>query len=348
MKFRLPAVRKHAMLQGTVCNVALRILPKPNTTDTTRLLPPLEKLEELRATLEHEFREGLIGVLGPTFRIHNFIFREATVEILLVIQTTRYIVRDYRALTHALRKLVLYFCDLLIWHLDEQAGRFQAVGKWVAAPSMIRVQLNKSSRGKSILNRLQQPLSLLLIATLLGSVLIPYFNDASNRSKLRHEERVKLAISILDQTKETDVRMDDMIRHFALFRQEHRDPRTKQEDLKTDQRAELKAFKELFYSYSSQAWWWPWNVWHKANLAALATPSESQKLANIREEYLKALTEGSQSFGILWERLLEKPYRPDDSEIDQLLSSVEKEVRNGRERHDQLALKMAQIFAGTE
>jgi len=338
------ALRKPTVLEGAVCTVTLRMLPTPGTADIAPLSAALKSVE---AKLEADFREAVVTALGPTFSIHAFNFREPTGEILIAIQSTPHVVHDYRALTRALRKLVSCFRDLLSWRLAEQSTRFRVSGKWIAAPAMIRVQLDKSTQSKSFSDRLQQPLTLLLIATLLGSVLIPYFNNLSNRAKLRQEERVKLAISILDQTKETDVRMDDMMRHFVLFRKEHHDTHATPEQLKSDQLAEMKVMKDSFYAYSSQAFWWPWNVWHKANLSALATPEESQKFGIIRDDYLKTLDQSSQSLGTLWKRLLEDPYKPDDHEIDQLIDRVQAEILKCRTLHDDQALKMAQIFAGS-
>src|SRR5689334_22531645 len=119
------------------------------------------------------------------------------------------------------------------------------------------------------------------MATLFGSILIPYFNDVANHRKLRHEERVKIAISILDQTQETDRRMDSMMQYFVLFRKDHKDPRATKDELKEEQRVARKDFNNKFFLYNEQAWWWPWNVWHKGSLAALATPAESQQILDM-------------------------------------------------------------------
>jgi hypothetical protein len=335
-------ILKGAVLEGTVCTITMRIVPTLNEQDVTSLSTVLEKLHPI---LDSELRRSVTDSLGLTFSIRELIFRDATAEIFIAIHTTPYKLHSYPTFTGALRSLVLHLCNILNLHVGEQSEQLRVEGEWAPAPPLIRLRLDKLSQHDSLLYRLQQPLSVLVLATLFGSILIPYFNDTENRRKLRHEERVKIAISILDQSQETDRRMDSMMQYLTLFRKDHKDPRSTKDELKEGQRIARNDFNKLFFLYNEQAWWWPWNVWHKGSLAALATPDESQQILGMVQEYLNALNEGSQAFPVLWDPFLKDAYRPDDPKNDQLIEQAKRTMEKGRVRRNDIALNMAKIFA---
>lgn len=342
MRMQFFHIAKRAILEGTVCTITLRIPSSQNAPEFTSLSTALR---ELHSVLNAELRKSVVDSLGPTFGIGELIFRDATAEILIVIQTTAYKLHNYRAFAGILRSLVLHLCNVLTLHVGEQSGQLRVEGKWFPAPPLIRLRLDKESRNKSLFQRLQQPLSVLVIATIFGSLLIPYFNDIENRRKLRHEERVKIAISILDQSQETDKRMDSMMEYIVLFRKDHNDPAATKRELKEEQRIARKDFNKLFFAFNEQAWWWPWNVWHKGNLAALATPAESQQILGLAHDYLDALNDGSKAFPILWDPFLKDAYTPDDPKNDKLIDQAQRTMEKGRVRRNDIALKMAKIFA---
>lgn len=341
MRMQFLHIAKRAILEGTVCTITLRISSQ-NAPEFTSLSTALR---ELHPILDSELRKSVVDSLGLTFGIGELIFRDATAEIFIVIQTTAYKLHSYRAFAGVLRSLVLHLCNVVTLHVGEQSGQLRVEGKWFPAPQLIRLRLDKASSNKSLSERLQQPLSILAIATIFGSLLIPYFNDVENRAKLRHEERVKIAISILDQSQETDRRMDSMMQYLVLFRKDHNDASATKDELSEEQSVARQAFNKLFFTFNEQAWWWPWNVWHKGSLAALATPAESQQIRSLTGEYLNALNDSSRAFPVLWDPFLKDAYRPDDPKNDKLIRQAQVIMEEGRVRRDDIALEMAKIFA---
>jgi hypothetical protein len=183
------------------------------------------------------------------------------------------------------------------------------------------------------------------MGTLLGSILIPYLNDISNRSKLRHEERVKVALMIVEQSHETDRRLFNLMDYLVLFRKDHNDPAAHQAYLRKEQYNARKIFNEMYLSFNAQAWWWHWNVKSESSLSAIATPEESKRIGELAREYSDALLECTQALTKLWDPFLKNAYSPADPQNDALISQASEGLTKARTRRNKIALQMAQVLA---
>jgi len=296
--------------------------------------------------LETELARSVRESLGYEFEISDLRYSDNEAEILARISSHGYLVNSYDAFANVLDLLVSQLRSSASWVLGGAHCAVSISGKWFPEPTLVRLKLESSvKKGSRFLNGLQQPLGVLLLGTLLGSILVPLLNDISNRNKLRHEERVKVAIMIVEQSHETDRRLFNLMDYLVLFRKDHNDPRDRQAFLKKEQYNARKTFNEMYLSFQAQAWWWHWNVKSESSLSAIATPEESRKIGELAREYSDALSDCTQALTQLWDPFLKNAYKPDDPQNDALISRASERLNVARTTRNKIALQMAQVLA---
>lgn len=333
--------RKKVVLRGNVCTIRLQVLSSDaeGAGQVTDLLP-----SDLLGTIEPALSKSIPDSLGPDFRISDIAFHKSGAEILVKIWTDCTEIDTYEQFSTGIGLLVSHLQSLLAWLLGSYAGPIVILGQWSPEPPLIHLRLQTQEPRNEFLKQLQQPLSLLVLGTVLGSLLVPYLNDVSNRRKVRHEERIKMALSIVEQNQETDQRLFNLMEYLVLFRKDHNDPLETRADLKLQQIAAKKAFNEMYLSFNGQAWWWYWSIRSKSSLSALATKEESQKIGQFAQEYGAALSECTDPIAKVWDRLLKHPYKPRDPENDRLITQAREALKKARTRRDQAAIQMAQLL----
>lgn len=329
-------------IEGNVCTIQLRIVSaREGGIDPT----PATISDEVRVDLEPKLRKSVFDSLGPDFEVRQLAFSSHAAEVLMMIATTHAAACSYERLAKTLASLTEHLRSLLTWTFAERMGRVAVTGHWLPEPPLIRLQFETSDTTTRPLQWLQQPLGLLLVGTLFGSLLIPYLNDVSNRNRLRHEERIKIALKIVDQNHETDRRMANLADYLVLFRKDHANRSASKADLKKEQHDARKAFNEMYLSFNAQAWWWHWSVKSESSLSALATPAEAQKIALLARQYSDALLEGTAEIGKLWDRFLKDSYDPADPQNDVLIKEATENLAKARKHRSEVALQMARVFA---
>jgi hypothetical protein len=332
---------KSNVLEGEVCSIRLRL--SPNSSHVAQ--ENVHVFHELRESIVAKIRSTVLDTLGSEFEISDLALLEKDSEILLRITANHHRVRSYDSFNRALKLLVANLKGSLEWLLDSHFGYSTVKGQWYPGSSLVRLQLGASNSKGSGLARLQQPLSVLLIGTILGSVLIPVLNDTANRRRLRHEERIKIALMIIEQSHETDRRLYNLMNYLVLFRKDHNDASEPQPSLKKEQYNARKAFNEMYLSYTAQAWWWHWNVKSESSLSAVATAEESTRVGQLATEYSDALEQCNQAVSKLWSPFLKDRFEPRNPQNDVLISQAREDLTKARKRRNEIAIEMARIFA---
>jgi hypothetical protein len=329
-------------IEGNVCTIQLRIVSwRDGGVDPS----PATISDEIRADLEPKLRKSVSDSLGPDFEVRQLTFSIHAAEVLMMVATTHAAACSYERLEKTLASLTEQLRSLLTWTLAGRIGKAAVTGHWLPEPPLIRLQFETSDTKTRPLQWLQQPLSVLLLGTLFGSLLIPYLNDLSNRNRLRHEERIKIALKIVEETRETDRRMSSLAEYLVLFRKDHPNRPASKENLKKEQQDARKAFNDMYLAFNTQAWWWFWSVKSESSLSALATPAEAQKIALLARQYSDALLEGTAEIGRLWDRFLKDSYDPADPQNDVLIKEATENLAKARKHRSEVALQMARVFA---
>ena len=238
-----------------------------------------ETLQPVHSQLEQQLKTSLATSFGPDLKIGELYIDRDGREILIRIDSVSYVVKSCGDFEKALTRFVFHLEDLFNKAVRDRLEHAAFRGRWFPAPPLIRVQSDPPERHASILRQLQQPLVTLILGTILGSALIPWIQSRSNLAKVRHDERIKLALSIIDQNGETNSKLVTLKTSLALFAKDHLNPADTVRLAKQQQ--EMRERYDLQYlAFDAQAWWWYWAVQMKAQLGALATPKEATRLQN--------------------------------------------------------------------
>lgn len=332
--------RRGKELDEPVCTVRIKLQARtgsPPEQAASLLAGSQEKLK----TLLHD---GVVNSLGSGFQVADVQVLDQTAEIFIRVVSCGSITIAYTTLSGALDLLVSHIRSLVA---REVVGQFPVTVsvRWSPEPALVRMKLKEPNEKGTISKIVQQPLGVLLIGTLLGSLLIPQLNDISNRRKLRHEERVKVALMIIEQSHETDRRLYNLMDYLVLFRKDHDDPAMSAAFLKEEQRTARKTFNDMYLAFNAQAWWWHWNVKSESSLSAIATTAESKEIGELAQQYSEALGECTKAVSTLWAPFLKKPFKPDNPENDALIDAARENLTKARTRRNQLAIQMAKVFA---
>jgi hypothetical protein len=332
-----------ATLRGNVCTIRLQLI-RLNGEGHDHWTESLSN--DFLKVIEAEIKKSIPESLGPEFKMTEFAFHKNGVELLIKIGTDYSEISSYVQLTRSIKMLVSHLRTLLAWLVGSRASHVMILGRWSPEPALILLRSQTEEKQNTLLKQLQQPLGLLILGTLLGSLLVPYLNDLSNRRKVRHEERIKMALSIVEQNDDTDRRLFNLMEYLVLFRKDHTDPSETPAELKLQQTAAKKTFNDLYLSFNGQAWWWYWGISSESSLSALATNAESQRIAQLAHEYGSSLSECTDPIAKVWDRFLKHPFNPKDPENDQVISQAREALKNARTRRNQAAIQMAQLLAG--
>lgn len=331
-----------AVLRGNVCTIRIQLIRvnDEHHDHRTESLP-----SDFLEIAEPEIRRSIPESLGPEFKMSDIAFDKNGVDLLIRIGTDYCEISSYEQLTRSIKMLVSHLRALLAWLLGSHASHIMIRGRWFPEPPLILLRPQAEEKQNALLKQLQQPLSLLILGTLLGSLLVPHLNDLSNRRKVRHEERIKMALSIVEQNEETDRRLFNLMEYLVLFRKDHNDPSETRAELKLQQTAAKKAFNEMYLSFNGQAWWWYWGIRSESNLSALATKAESEKIGQLAQVYGSSLSECTDPIAKVWDRFLKHPYNPTDPENDHLMGQAREALQKARTQRNETAIQMAQLLA---
>lgn len=165
------------------------------------------------------------------------------------------------------------------------------------------------------IERTKHPLVVLVVATILGSVLIPYANTRFAKDSRLHDLRISHAQEALQSASLTDRRLNLLLTEFAIF-------------IKDESRhnsAARSALRERVYSlyaeFNRDAWWWYWPMVQEARLLHLVDEEAAQSMGSATEAYAANLQQSTMALDPLWALLLTDGNRSTPKDAAALLAS---------------------------
>ncbi len=199
---------------------------------------------------------------------------------------------------------------------------------------------------KGLGDALKHPLVLLLIGTTLGSFLIPHLNDRSTQKTARQEQRVKMAISIIEQDHETNKEISGMMNYLLLVRQNLQVAGLTSSVVEKEEYTARQKMDDMYLAFNNgQAWWWYSDIQADARLSALATSEESRKIAPLASQYGTDLNDETQALSQLWSAFLKSDFKPSDAKYDELQKQIQQREADDNNLRNNIAIQMAIILA---
>lgn len=301
-----------------------------------------EALVQNEALIATHLRSRLTSVLDPRYFIQTLSVGTETKDILVKIGSGHRRIGNYENFKRLIESLLQQLQGELLWLLRGKADDFKVTTSWYPSSLVVCAQSRPNLRSE-VIEAFKHPLVLLMVGTLLGSLLIPYINAQSNQRKLRHEERLKMAISIIEHSHETDRQMSGLMNFLNLFRKDHQvksGPPMQSEQYKAREK-----FNEMFLAFNAQAWFWHWNIRSESTLSELATPEESAQITTLSYQYTEALNEETAAMSGLWGAFLKKNFNPWDPKYEVMAQEAIQKQKKARDRRNETAIQMAKVLA---
>ena len=160
----------------------------------------------------------------------------------------------------------------------------------------------------------KHPLIVLVVATALGSVLIPYVNLRLARENRQRELRVSQGLQALRLSSETDLRLNLVLTEFANFVKDESNPDS----------AARSALRErvyrLYAEFNRDAWWWHWRLLTEVQVLHLVNGDAARIMSAAINEYAANLKESTQALDPLWGSLMASGTQP-GSDVRSVLDS---------------------------
>jgi hypothetical protein len=343
----MPLHRKNRkwVLDGPVCTIHLR---STGATDQQFADLVVNVLRPAREDLIQRLELDLKKAFGSSLKIGNLFINEPSRDILIPIDAENYSVRNSTDLERALTLFVFFLQDKLNEAVRDKFSHVAFHGHWFPGPQLIGLKISPPEKHRSALRHLQQPITTLLLGTLLGSALIPWVQARSNARQLRHEERIKLALFVIDQNRETISQLNALQTTAELFAKDHPHP-TKLAEFVKDQKEAREKYDVQYLVFDRQAWSWTWSVLLKAQLASLAKNDEAKQIETEVRKYKANLQKCVQLIDDPWNALFRSAYEEQQWKITaQRTQAVRPELENCHTNLDQIAGTMSRILASDQ
>jgi hypothetical protein len=286
----------------------------------------------------------LLSVLEPRYFVQTLSVGTETKDVLVKIGSHRERIGSYDNFAKLIESLLLQQQGELLWLLRGKLGGLRIGTNWYPNALIVRSKTTPNIWARAI-EALKHPLVLLLAGSLFGSLLIPRINEQSNQKKLRHEERLKMAISIIEHSHETDRQMSGLMNFLDLFRKDHQVRMAGGPSLPSEQYKAREKFNDMYLAFNAQAWFWHWNIRSESTLSSLATPEESAKITALSYEYTNALLEETQAMSQIWGAFLKKGFNPRDPKYELMNEQARLKQSKARDRRNETAIQMAKVLA---
>jgi len=202
---------------------------------------------------------------------------------------------------------------------------------------------NSDSTVKGKIDRFcRHPLTLLLVGTLTGSVLIPWVAGRANKQAVLTEARVKEAIDIMTTSNSVNAMLNKMMTALKTF-EDYSTPES-QEDYRRRREEHRQKIDALYADFESIAWWWPSNAYNQARILRLIPPSKLDKFQDETGKYVENLVETLRTLDPVWSALPDEPKSPQTAEHKTITPTLKKRLDELKTQRDEIVQHMAGLF----
>lgn len=190
---------------------------------------------------------------------------------------------------------------------------------------------------------LRHPLTLSLIGTLLGSLLIPWIVGRSSKQAALADTRVKQAIQVMATSNGVDATINKIKTAFEGFEKDALS--IEQQDEFLQRREDLrKRVYDLYSEFDSTGWWWARNIYDQARILHLISPARLDKLNEYIGQYNNNLVETAHTIDIPWQAYLGTDAITHGPGAKEIMPSLGKRLGDLQQQRGEIAGNMAALF----
>jgi hypothetical protein len=190
---------------------------------------------------------------------------------------------------------------------------------------------------------LRHPLTLSLIGTLLGSLLIPWIVGRSSKQAALADTRVKEAIQVMATSNGVDATVNKIKTAFESFEKDALSVEQQDEFLRRREDLRKRVY-ELYSDFDSTGWWWARNIYDQAHILHLIPSARLDKMNEYMGQYNNNLVETAHTIDIPWQAYLGTDTITHGPGSKELMPSLDKRLRDLQHQRDEIAGNMAALF----
>ena len=192
----------------------------------------------------------------------------------------------------------------------------------------------RTSTFQTSIEATKHPLVVLVAATVLGSVLVPYVNARIAQQKRLNELKINHAIRALRSSSDSERRINQLETEFAIVA---KNTSWRASDVKTGPHERLIM---LYAEFNREAWWWYWDLLEEVRLLRLVDESSVRTMRLAIDDYTANLRESTDEIGPLWDLLTSGGNRPDGGDLVSTLASSSARLQQLRQRRQETVRRM--------
>ena len=190
---------------------------------------------------------------------------------------------------------------------------------------------------------LRHPLTLSLIGTLLGSLLIPWIVGRSSKQAALADTRVKEAIQVMATSNGVDATINKIKTAFESFEKDALSVEQQDEFLRRREDLRKRVY-DLYSDFDSTGWWWARNIYDQAHILHLIPSARLNKMNEYMGQYNNNLVETAHTIDIPWQAYLGTDTITHGPGSKELMPSLDKRLRDLQHQRDEIAGNMAALF----
>ena len=140
----------------------------------------------------------------------------------------------------------------------------------------------------------KHPLVVLLAATILGSLVVPFINSRIANQTRQSELKLNRAVEAFRSSATTERQLNELQTEFMLFAKNDLWENTQ---AVREERSRLSA---LYVNFNRDAWWWYWQLLQEVRLLHLVDEPADREMHSAIEEYTANLQQVTREAGLLW------------------------------------------------
>jgi hypothetical protein len=173
---------------------------------------------------------------------------------------------------------------------------------------------------------LRHPLTILLIGTVLGSILIPWGADVLSKQRAKQEAKTQLLMRILEYDTVTRQGLLSIHTRLYTFHENMRSFAPSESELRTEQGKLFEAANNQYLEFDKGVWPTAQQIMNELRVHKLVSDSELEVIHKNFDEYQRQMWYARDAIADLWHACMSAKYSPSDPSIDQLHGKAD-EVR---------------------
>ena len=155
---------------------------------------------------------------------------------------------------------------------------------------------------------LKHPLFLMVVGSVIGSFLIPWISQKTDRSRVLREARLKKKVEIISKNTETISQLNVLVTRLGTFHKDNIRLKPSPPRLAELQDKLREDMNKLYTDFEKTGWWWYRSLNDEAVILEIVPQSGSDKLRLDVNLYGENIKETVKAFNDFWHKCLSKEY----------------------------------------